>query len=95
MRVKITVLAKVANNKQAKLKLCDPKDGWPKYGQIEFVDYKLRYRPGLDLVLKGLDAQINRGEKVGIVGRTGKNFKIKLKYFTIFKPDSVQEPCVK
>ena len=50
----------------------DPKDGWPKYGQIDFVDYKLRYRKGLDLVLKGIDAQINKGEKIGIVGRTGK-----------------------
>ena len=62
----------------------DPKDGWPKYGQIDFVDYKLRYRPGLDLVLKGVDAQIKRGEKVGIVGRTGMIKKTKLDYFTIF-----------
>ena len=59
----------------------DPKDGWPKYGQIDFVDYKLRYRPGLDLVLKGVDAQIKRGEKVGIVGRTGRIFKNKIRLF--------------
>ena len=61
----------------------DPKDGWPKYGQIDFVDYKLRYRPGLDLVLKGVDAQIKRGEKVGIVGRTGRIFKNKIRLFYI------------
>ncbi|VDM76176.1 unnamed protein product, partial [Strongylus vulgaris] len=29
------------------------------------------YRPGLDLVLKSLNATIGPHEKVGIVGRTG------------------------
>ena len=63
----------------------DPNEGWPKYGQINFVDYKLRYRKGLDLVLKGIDAQINKGEKVGIVGRTGKILRLNWStYFTIF-----------
>lgn len=49
----------------------DPKDDWPYYGQIKFDNYKVRYRPGLDLVLKGVNCQIQRGEKIGIVGRTG------------------------
>jgi len=31
----------------------------------------MRYRPGLDLVLKGLNATIKPTEKIGIVGRTG------------------------
>ena len=31
----------------------------------------MRYRPGLDLVLKGVDCRIAGGETVGIVGRTG------------------------
>jgi len=31
----------------------------------------LRYRPGLPLVLKGLDLDIPAGSKVGVVGRTG------------------------
>ena len=31
----------------------------------------MRYREGLDLVLKAINARIQGGEKVGIVGRTG------------------------
>ncbi|XP_046565290.1 multidrug resistance-associated protein 1-like [Haliotis rubra] len=44
---------------------------WPEYGRVEFINYMTRYRPGLDLVLKGLHCTIEGGEKVGIVGRTG------------------------
>ena len=31
----------------------------------------MRYREGLDLVIKSIDANIKGGEKIGIVGRTG------------------------
>jgi ABC-type multidrug transport system fused ATPase/permease subunit len=48
-----------------------PPSGWPAQGQIEFRDYKMRYRAGLDLVLKGVDLVIQPGEKVGVCGRTG------------------------
>lgn len=47
-----------------------PKD-WPVSGALEFQNYGMRYREGLDLVLKSIDAKIKGGEKVGIVGRTG------------------------
>ncbi|XP_043579583.1 multidrug resistance-associated protein 1 isoform X3 [Bombus pyrosoma] len=47
-----------------------PKD-WPLQGRVEFKDYKVRYREGLDLVLRGLSFSVKGGEKVGIVGRTG------------------------
>jgi len=40
-------------------------------GRIEFVDAKLKYRPGLPLVLKGLNISIPPRSKVGVVGRTG------------------------
>lgn len=40
-------------------------------GQVEFKDFQVRYREGLDLVLHGIDFQVQGGEKVGIVGRTG------------------------
>lgn len=44
---------------------------WPEKGAIYFDDIQLRYRPGLDLVLKGISVSIRPQEKVGIVGRTG------------------------
>ncbi|KAG8222673.1 hypothetical protein J437_LFUL002555 [Ladona fulva] len=47
-----------------------PKD-WPSQGKVEFKNFQVRYREGLDLVLKGINCTINGGEKVGIVGRTG------------------------
>lgn len=44
---------------------------WPTGGKITFQDASLRYRPGLPLVLKGLDIEIPPGSKCGVVGRTG------------------------
>ncbi|KAK9886053.1 hypothetical protein WA026_014836 [Henosepilachna vigintioctopunctata] len=48
-----------------------PEISWPRYGSVRFENYSVRYRPGLDLVLKNIDVHIAGGEKVGIVGRTG------------------------
>uniref|UniRef100_A0A4W6BWQ9 ABC-type glutathione-S-conjugate transporter n=1 Tax=Lates calcarifer TaxID=8187 RepID=A0A4W6BWQ9_LATCA len=44
---------------------------WPQKGTIEFQDYGLQYRKGLELALKGITLHIREREKVGIVGRTG------------------------
>lgn len=44
---------------------------WPEKGSLEFKNYGLRYREGLDLVLKNVNLSIDSGKKVGIVGRTG------------------------
>ncbi|XP_044754616.1 multidrug resistance-associated protein 1 isoform X3 [Coccinella septempunctata] len=48
-----------------------PNNSWPEVGNVAFRDLSVRYRPGLDLVLKKLSFNITGGEKVGIVGRTG------------------------
>ncbi|XP_051473900.1 ATP-binding cassette sub-family C member 2 isoform X2 [Apus apus] len=48
-----------------------PPHGWPSKGEIKFVDYKVRYRPELELVLQGITCNIWSTEKVGVVGRTG------------------------
>uniref|UniRef100_A0AAQ4R4F2 ATP-binding cassette, sub-family C (CFTR/MRP), member 2 n=1 Tax=Gasterosteus aculeatus aculeatus TaxID=481459 RepID=A0AAQ4R4F2_GASAC len=48
-----------------------PPEKWPEQGRLQFDNYKVRYRPGLDLVLHGITCDINSTEKIGIVGRTG------------------------
>ncbi|XP_044275918.1 ATP-binding cassette sub-family C member 3 isoform X4 [Varanus komodoensis] len=48
-----------------------PPDDWPTQGEVQFANYSVRYRKGLDLVLKDLSLNVKGGEKVGIVGRTG------------------------
>lgn len=44
---------------------------WPEEGKIQFRDFQVRYREGLDLVLDKISFDVQGGEKVGIVGRTG------------------------
>ncbi|KAJ1819758.1 Multidrug resistance-associated protein 1 [Coemansia sp. RSA 2598] len=48
-----------------------PPADWPHSGAIEFSDFKMRYRQGIDLALKGISFSVKSCEKVGIVGRTG------------------------
>ncbi|KAG0311608.1 hypothetical protein BGZ99_010061 [Dissophora globulifera] len=50
--------------------VCLP-ENWPSRGNITFRDYSTRYREGLDLVLNHVSFNVQSGEKVGIVGRTG------------------------
>ena len=48
-----------------------PSNSWPEEGKIKIEKYFLKYRNDLDYVLKDLNIEINSGEKIGIVGRTG------------------------
>lgn len=41
-----------------------PPPEWPMEGKVEFHDYSVRYREGLDLVLKKLNLSVKGGEKV-------------------------------
>jgi len=41
-----------------------PPQKWPEAGRLQFIDYKVRYRPGLDLVLHGITCDIASTEKV-------------------------------
>ncbi|KAL1787419.1 canalicular multispecific organic anion transporter 1 [Sigmodon hispidus] len=48
-----------------------PPADWPSKGEVQFNSYQVRYRPELDLVLRGITCHIKSTEKVGVVGRTG------------------------
>ncbi|CAH8631022.1 unnamed protein product [Schistosoma margrebowiei] len=45
-------------------------NNWPE-GIIEFINYGTKYRPELNLALKSINFKVDKGEKLGIVGRTG------------------------
>ncbi|KAJ5724696.1 hypothetical protein N7493_006424 [Penicillium malachiteum] len=56
---------------EAPLQLGQVPTSWPEKGRIEFQDAQMRYRAELPLVLKGLSMDVQGGERIGIVGRTG------------------------
>nr|XP_027211385.1 canalicular multispecific organic anion transporter 2-like [Penaeus vannamei] len=59
------------NEREADWTAADTPSAWPDEGSVSFRNYQTRYRPGLDLVLKGITCSFRPAEKVGIVGRTG------------------------
>jgi ABC-type multidrug transport system fused ATPase/permease subunit len=69
---KVQKLVNIANTIQEieEGKIEPPKD-WPHEGTLETKDVMLRYRPKLDLVLKGLNFKADKGLKIGVCGRTG------------------------
>ncbi|KAL4498906.1 hypothetical protein ABPG73_003703 [Tetrahymena malaccensis] len=44
---------------------------FPKKGEIEFSNVRMRYRNDLSYVLNDISFKINDGEKIGFIGRTG------------------------
>ena len=60
-----------------------PPTGWPSRGRVEFCQLCMRYRPGLELVLRDLDFVVEGGTKVGICGRTGVCFLYREKLLLI------------
>ena len=47
------------------------KQGWPQKGKISFDHLSMRYRESMEPSLKELICDIEPGQKIGIVGRTG------------------------
>ena len=48
-----------------------PGSDWPSKGEIQMNRVSMRYRAELPLVLRDITLTIAKGEKVGVVGRTG------------------------
>eukprot|EP00960_Hanusia_phi_P075463 768429-Hanusia_phi.AAC.15 len=48
-----------------------PPPAWPSSGAVKFENVEMRYRPELELSLRGVTFAIDGGEKLGVVGRTG------------------------
>ncbi|CAM1312334.1 ABCC4 (predicted) [Pycnogonum litorale] len=48
-----------------------PPPAWPKNGNIVLKNVKLSYNNSLEYVLNGITCEINAGEKIGVIGRTG------------------------
>jgi ABC-type multidrug transport system fused ATPase/permease subunit len=44
---------------------------WPNRGALSIKNLRLRYRPELELVIKGIDIEVVAGSRLGICGRTG------------------------
>jgi ABC-type multidrug transport system fused ATPase/permease subunit len=72
----------------ARVPASDPKNGeWPCKGEIEIDDLEIRYATREKPVICGLSVKIRRGEKVGIVGRTGSGkSSLLLALFRIVEP---------
>ena len=49
----------------------DNKSEWPTNGHLIVQNLKMRYRKTTELVLKGCNFEIQSGQRVGVVGRTG------------------------
>ena len=56
---------------EASSRMGEVRPSWPEKGEIVFSNVRMRYRPDLPLVLKGLSIHIQPGEHIGVVGRTG------------------------
>lgn len=52
---------------------------WPEVGNIEVSNLAVRYRDTLPLSLRGVSFTIKQGQRIGVVGRTGK-----FAYFVVF-----------
>ncbi|XP_062549077.1 multidrug resistance-associated protein 1-like [Armigeres subalbatus] len=57
--------------REAEWKMGTVDKAWPQEGNVQFSDYQIRYREGLDLVIRGITLNVKGKEKIGIVGRTG------------------------
>ncbi|CAF1415513.1 unnamed protein product [Rotaria sordida] len=64
-----------------------PSSNWPTNGSIQINELSMKYRENLQLVLKDVTVNVEDGEKIGIVGRTGSGkTSLCLALFRIIEP---------
>ena len=51
-----------------------PDADWPSKGAINVENLRVKYRPELDDVLKGITFSVAAREKIGVCGRTGRSY---------------------
>ncbi|XP_043708769.1 ABC transporter C family member 14 isoform X2 [Telopea speciosissima] len=68
---RIKQFTNIPSEKPWRIKDCLPSPNWPTEGNINLKDLQVKYRPNTPLVLKGITLNIQGGEKIGVVGRTG------------------------
>lgn len=56
-----------------------PPSNWPSRGEISMMDYRVRYRPELELVLDGISCDIKSTEKVRCCGEVSKALRATLR----------------
>jgi ABC-type multidrug transport system fused ATPase/permease subunit len=54
------------------LQLNETTQQWPVFGSVEFSNVTMRYRSDMPIVLRNVSFKINPGERVAIIGPTGK-----------------------
>jgi ABC-type multidrug transport system fused ATPase/permease subunit len=60
-----------------------PSKEWPTNGAIKFIDYSVRYRAGLDLVLRDISTKIEPQEKVNYLLKLLNHINKYLTYYSI------------
>ena len=53
-----------------------PDPDWPSKGAVVVENLRVKYRPELDDVLKGITFSVAAREKIGVCGRTGETHKL-------------------
>jgi len=59
------------NEAAYRIEATQPSEAWPQSGRVSFDNLAVRYNSDGPEVLRNLSLSINRGEKIGVVGRTG------------------------
>ena len=62
---------KIISEKPNALPVDETLENWPSKGKISFKDFSVKYRPDTEIVINHITLEIEPGEKIGIVGRTG------------------------